>query len=750
MDVVWLKKDVRLIDHAPLSIVAQESESESSKNIPLLILYVYEPDQLAEHSVHGSHVAFCNEGLVDLDLQLSCTGTANEHTLKKPTTKTDEYEFQVLTVCYAGFVYTLQQILNQHPIRRLLCHMETGHLKSYSRDRAVRKWCKAKGIPIFEYNQTGVTRCLKNRDDYLDLFKIFVNQPIPRTPTERQLKMMRSRLINTKTTLRLFRLLSSPLPITEITQIPLEHRVDRQDRQQSGGERKGIESLESFLMQRGRHYSSGISSPNTAWTTCARISPYLTFGHLSTRFVIHRLMQRQQELRNMKATNTLDLPRDGPFLRSLANFSSRIHWRSHFIQKLESEPEIEIRDLCPAYQHLRRQKGDWNEEYYQAWSKGLTGFPFVDACQRALIKTGWLNFRMRAMLVSFATYNLWLDWIRIAPHLARVFLDYEPGIHYPQIQMQAGTTGINAMRVYSVTKQGRDQDPDGVFIRKYVEELQHVPKEFIHEPHKMDLKTQQKYKVCIVKKNSDMQGKSSSSSTTNIKQYFNVVNNKNEASTSNITNSSFSSSSSFFSCFQYPAPIVNETSTAKIAKDKVAAVRKQLTTMKEAQQVFVKHGSRKNSRMMGDMNGTKPKALSSSIKRVKLDKQTGNDNTIKSMFQKSLGNLSSSSSSSKNVTSSSSTSSTRGETIIIDLVDDDSDDKQDEEVIVESNNDYGDCGRITLPEKSSSLTSFFAVRTTPQQLSSSTGATAWSCKFCTFLNKNPNNTLVCEICGGKK
>jgi hypothetical protein len=77
----------------------------------------------------------------------------------------------------------------------------------------------------------------------------------------------------------------------------------------------------------------------------------------------------------------------------------------------------------------------------------------VDACMRSLLHSGWLNFRMRAMLVSFACYDLWLDWRPLAPILARCFLDYEPGIHYPQLQMQAGTTGMNANRIYSASKQ---------------------------------------------------------------------------------------------------------------------------------------------------------------------------------------------------------------------------------------------------------------------------------------------------------
>ena len=106
----------------------------------------------------------------------------------------------------------------------------------------------------------------------------------------------------------------------------------------------------------------------------------------------------------------------------------------------------------------------------------------IDACMRYLNATGWLNFRMRAMLVSFASYHLWLDWRQTASHLARQFLDYEPGIHYSQIQMQSGTTGMNSIRIYNPIKQGMDQDPDGIFIRKWVPELKDIPKQFIHQP----------------------------------------------------------------------------------------------------------------------------------------------------------------------------------------------------------------------------------------------------------------------------
>ena len=78
-----------------------------------------------------------------------------------------------------------------------------------------------------------------------------------------------------------------------------------------------------------------------------------------------------------------------------------------------------------------------DQRKFIAWRDGKTGWPFFDACMRYLTATGWINFRMRAMLQSVASYTLWLPWQATGSHLANLFMDYEPGIHWSQVQMQS-------------------------------------------------------------------------------------------------------------------------------------------------------------------------------------------------------------------------------------------------------------------------------------------------------------------------
>ena len=433
INIVWFKRDLRIADHAPLCAAAACGA--------VLPLYIVEPDLWALADSSRRHWCFIHDSLTQLRDDLNAQGLQ-------------------LVIHIGNAVDVLQTLRDELGEFNLWSHEETGNDWTFKRDLAVADWCKSNSVNWHESPTNGIVRRLGNRDGWAAMRNQRMAQPQHALPT-----------------------IIRPAPPISSTHLPSKNDElfgqSLQGNVQTGGRTEGLEILKSFLKTRAANYMATISKPGVSARHCSRLSPHLAFGTLSVREVEQATKSRMAEL-----SESSD-PDARHFHKNLSAFLSRLAWRCHFVQKLEQQPEIEFACMHPAFEGMREPHH--NEQYFDAWKSGQTGYPLVDACMRSLLANGWINFRMRAMLVSFASYHLWLDWRRTAPFLARLFTDYEPGIHYSQFQMQSGVTGINAVRMYNPIKQSMDQDPEGKFIRRYVPELAEVPTTFIHEPWRMPI-----------------------------------------------------------------------------------------------------------------------------------------------------------------------------------------------------------------------------------------------------------------------
>jgi len=500
--IVWFKRDLRVRDHEPLVAAATAERA--------IGLFIIEPEWLQSPECDDRHVAYVLACLPLLRADLATLG------LK-------------LCVRVGAACDVLQALLAEAGNVRLLSHEETGTGWSYQRDLAVARWCRANSVSWQEWAQTGVVRRLKSRHGWAVQWARRMNQP-----------QAASAELCFKTVSGL-----AEGAIPSFAELGLSARSPWPKAFADGscssvpGEQAAWRRLEEFLGGAAEGYQRGLSSPLTAENHCSRLSVYLAFGNLSMRSV-HQATEAQIG-RVSRAGQT-------QLARGLRAFAGRLRWHCHFMQKLEDEPAIEFQNFSRAHDGLR--PGDGNaldtasEQRLRAWSEGQTGYPMVDACMRSLCATGWLNFRMRAMLVSFASYHLWLHWRQTGTHLARQFLDFEPGIHWSQMQMQSGTTAINTLRIYSPTKQAQDQDPEGVFIRQWVPELSRVPLPFLAQPWTMSEAVQEASGCWIGR--------------------------------------------------DYPAPIVIEKTVLAHAKTVLYGLRKAPEARAEASQIAQKHGSRKS------------------------------------------------------------------------------------------------------------------------------------------------------------
>lgn len=235
------------------------------------------------------------------------------------------------------------------------------------------------------------------------------------------------------------------------------------------GEKGALSRLKTFCAGALNGYAVMRDRPGTDGTS--GLSPHLALGEISPRR-IWQAVEREKE--------------KGPDGEDISRYLKEVVWREFSYHLLHHFPDLATRNWNSAFDTL-----EWRDDEtgFTAWTRGMTGYPIVDAGMRQLWQHGWMHNRVRMIAASFLIKDLLIDWRLGEEWFRDTLVDADPASNSASWQWVAGS-GADAspfFRIFNPILQGEKFDGSGAYIRKYVPELAGLPDALIHKPFEASL-----------------------------------------------------------------------------------------------------------------------------------------------------------------------------------------------------------------------------------------------------------------------